>query len=53
MTGGVKLRFKSASFSIDNGLYIAEFLCPKKTNIACVSYWRKEKMDYADAGYVV
>ena len=27
MTGGVKLRFKSTSYSIDDGFYIAEFLC--------------------------
>ena len=42
MTGGVKLRFKSASFSIDDGLYIAEFLCPKKTNIVLAIAGRKK-----------
>ena len=42
MTGGVKLRFKSASFSIDDGLYIAEFLCPKKTNIVAAIGGRKK-----------
>ena len=42
MTGGVKLRFKRASFSIDDGLYIAEFLCPKKTNIVAAIGGRKK-----------
>ena len=41
MTGGVKLRFKSASYSVDDGLYIAEFLCPKKTNIVAAIGGRK------------
>ena len=49
MTRGVKLRFKSASFSID--FYIAEFVCSKQTNIVAAVGGRK-KMDSVDAGCV-
>ena len=42
MTGGGKLRFKSASYSVDDGLYIAEFSCPKKTNIVSAIGGRKK-----------
>lgn len=42
MTGGVKLRFKSASYSVDDVFYPAEFLCPKKTNIVAAIGGRKK-----------
>ena len=51
MTGGVKLRFKSASFSIDDGFTSLNFYAERRRTL-----WQlleEGKMDYVDAGYVV